>query len=139
MSVNAGLRRDRAESRSEGRRYGRTCQYVFIPFPVVVPGSCVDAFRLTDAQASVWRNRASELGASWQLSEALTAFVSESRHFRNPNIDELALAAPDLHRSAAVPAKPACARAPTPSNSVPRSIACASRTKSISTAQAASA
>ena len=96
VSVNAGLRRDRAESRSEGRRYSRNCQYVFIPFPVVVPGSCVDAFRLTDAQAAVWRNRASELGASWQLSEALTAFVSESRHFRNPNIDELALAAPDL-------------------------------------------
>jgi iron complex outermembrane receptor protein len=96
VSVNAGLRHDRAESRTAGSRYTRQCQYIFIPFPVEVPGSCVNAFRATEATASDWRNRASELGASWQLSPALTVFAADSRHFRNPNVDELALAAPDL-------------------------------------------
>lgn len=96
VSVNAGLRHDRAESRTAGSRYTRECQYIFVPFPVEVPGSCVNAFRATDATASDWRNRASELGASWQLSPSLTVFAADSRHFRNPNVDELALAAPDL-------------------------------------------
>ena len=96
VSINAGLRRDRADSRITGSRYTRECQYIFIPFPVEVPGSCVNAFRATDATASDWRNRASELGASWQVSSVLTVFAADSRHFRSPNIDELALAAPDL-------------------------------------------
>lgn len=96
VSVNAGLRRDRMEGRTEGSRYTRECQYIFIPFPVEVPGSCVNAFRQTDAAEAEWRNRASELGVSWQLSPALTLFAADSRHFRTPNVDEVALAAPDL-------------------------------------------
>lgn len=96
VSINGGLRHDRAHARSAGSRYTRECQYIFIPFPVEVPGSCVNAFRPTDAVEVEWHNRASELGVSWQMSPALTLFAADSRHFRTPNVDEGALAAPDL-------------------------------------------
>lgn len=96
LSLNAGWRGDRARSNTLSERYSQQCRYIFIPFPVVVPGSCVDAFRPTAATQALWRNHASELGASWQISPTVTLFASSSRHFRNPNIDELALASPDL-------------------------------------------
>ncbi|MBK8019073.1 MAG: TonB-dependent receptor [Betaproteobacteria bacterium] len=38
-----------------------------------------------------------ELGATWSPDARTTAFASATRHFRNPNLDELLLATTDLH------------------------------------------
>lgn len=43
-----------------------------------------------------WGQRSSELGWSWRVSPAWEPFVSVSRHIRQPNLDDLALATDDL-------------------------------------------
>ncbi len=102
VRLNAGWRSDDTKSRTDAATFRRTCQYqtVFIPglgnIQIEVPGSCVTGFRATSAIARHWKSHAAELGVSWQPVRSLTAFASMSRNFRNPNIDELALAAPDL-------------------------------------------
>lgn len=61
-----------------------------------MPGPCVSDFRRTGSDSNTWRNDAAEFGVTWNPIPSLTTFVSASRHFRNPNIDELALASSDL-------------------------------------------
>ncbi|WP_305632924.1 TonB-dependent receptor [Methyloversatilis sp.] len=97
VRMNAGWRRDETKSRTTRERYISEC--VFIPIPVppfVMPGPCVSDFRRTGSDSNTWRNDAAEFGVTWNPIPSLTTFVSASRHFRNPNIDELALASSDL-------------------------------------------
>jgi iron complex outermembrane receptor protein len=102
VRLNAGWRSDDTKSRTEADTYRRTCQFqiVFIPglgnIPVEIPGSCVTGYQSTGATSNSWKSHAAELGLSWQPLPSLVTFVSLSRNFRNPNIDELALASPDL-------------------------------------------
>jgi iron complex outermembrane receptor protein len=102
LRLNAGWRSDDTKSRTEAATYRRTCQFqnVFIPglgfIPVEIPGSCVTGLEADSRYASSTRSHAAELGVSWQPVKALVAFASVSRNFRNPNIDELALASSDL-------------------------------------------
>lgn len=44
----------------------------------------------------IWRNEALEFRSLFALNHQLNAYISLSKTFRNPNIDELALSAPDL-------------------------------------------
>lgn len=44
----------------------------------------------------IWRNEALEFRSLFALNHQLNAYVSLSKTFRNPNVDELALSAPDL-------------------------------------------
>lgn len=58
------------------------------------PAGC-DYF-VQSTQGGRWRNYGAEFGATWQPSDNWTLFASRTKHFRNPNVDELALAANDL-------------------------------------------
>ena len=92
LAFNAGARINRFSTDLRDARYTRSC--AFNPFPIRV---CTPyAFAPQGGLAGNWTNRAAEWGITWDVTPALTAFASSSRHFRNPNLDELAAAAIDL-------------------------------------------
>ena len=101
LAINAGLRGNRFATRLADEEFTNTCTYRFVvipflpPFPVLV-GCSPYAYALKAQRQSAWRNQASELGVSWRVAPSLTAYASATRHFRNPNLDELAKAAADL-------------------------------------------
>ena len=108
-TLNAGVRNDRFTTQQSDARYTRDgCTTVFdtvmvdigggVFVPVSVPRQtgCTDAFRMQSSRGGTWRNRALELGIVWQPREQFAAFASVTRHFRNPNIDELMAASTDL-------------------------------------------
>jgi len=95
----------------QDQRYASRCQTTFqtvlididpgpgvilIPVQVPVLGNCVNAYATANTGKGTWNNRAVELGLTWQPLASLTGFASVTRHFRNPNIDELLLAADSL-------------------------------------------
>lgn len=89
LTLQAGLRGDRFRTQQVSQRHRQNCSYAYIPFPVVIACSPY-AYEADDAgRASRWFNRGSELGASWQVTPALSGFVSHSHTFRTPNLDEL--------------------------------------------------
>lgn len=51
---------------------------------------------LDSAQVQRWRVSSTELGLSWRARADMEPYASLSRHTRLPNLDELALATPDL-------------------------------------------
>ncbi len=92
LAINAGIRSNRFTTALSDARYTRSC--AFAPFPVRV---CTPyAFAPQGGSDGHWRNRGTELGLTWDVTPELTAFASRTRHFRNPNLDELAAAAADL-------------------------------------------
>lgn len=92
LELTAGLRENRFSSRMATERFTRSC--VFMPFPIRV---CTPyAYRPQSQRIATWENHASELGVTWRIVPSLTAYASATRHFRNPNLDELAQAAVDL-------------------------------------------
>ncbi len=90
MLTRVGLRWDSMRVRQQTRQFGDTL-----------------------AEDKRWGQRSSELGWSWQATPEWEPFVGISRHIRQPNLDDLALAAPDLRpqhgrtREAGVRYKPA--------------------------------
>jgi len=112
LTINGGARTSRFETEARDLRYNRgDCQTVFdtvlvdilpgpgvLLRPVQVPRqiNCVDRYRLQKTQGGQWRNDASEIGLTWQPTLQLTVFGGLAKHFRNPNVDELLLAASDL-------------------------------------------
>ncbi|MCW5623506.1 MAG: TonB-dependent receptor [Burkholderiales bacterium] len=92
LAFTGGIRADRFETTRTSEVYNR--EFVLFPFPAPVAGS--EAYRLQSRQGGRWNNRAAEVGLTWQATPALTTFVSATRHFRNPNVDELVSAATDL-------------------------------------------
>ena len=112
LSLNAGLRIDRFETAERDERFTRggcttVSQTVLIDVdpgpgvslvPVVVQSQtgCTNAYRVQAQQGGAWRNQSTELGVTWQPTPGFTAFTGVTRHFRNPNVDELLLAAADL-------------------------------------------
>lgn len=112
LSFNAGIRFDRFETSSTDERYTRAgCTTVFdtvfvdilpgpgvILIPIRVPrvSGCTDAYRVQGTQGGTWNNRGVEIGALWQPTPELGLFASWTQNFRNPNVDELLLAAADL-------------------------------------------
>ncbi len=87
---------------SAGYRYSKfngkfrtdTYQYFFNPVPPFnllysdwVPGT---------EETKIWRNKAYNLGLTWLADKNTSIFASYAKSFRNPNVDELSLAADDL-------------------------------------------
>lgn len=94
-SVTMGYRISRFTSRVSDQRYRRDCIFAFNPDPVIV--SCTPlAYRTQGAQGGRWNNHSTELALTWAPARDFTAFAGTTRHFRNPNVDELVLAADDL-------------------------------------------
>lgn len=101
MTLQAGVRGNWFRSDRATQIYDRPCTYqdVTVPGLGVIPVQTCGpySYRPSDPQIDrSWYNRATELGASWQLSPGLSAFVSHNRTFRAPNLDELALASSTL-------------------------------------------
>ncbi|MBK8017379.1 MAG: TonB-dependent receptor [Betaproteobacteria bacterium] len=112
-ALQAGLRLDRYESRADDARYiASGCRTItettlvdvdpgpgvtLIPVPVTRQVDCVEAYRSQGFARRQSRQMAVELGATWSPDARTTAFASATRHFRNPNLDELLLATTDLH------------------------------------------
>lgn len=96
LTLNAGLRWNQFTTKQLSARYDRTCDWIYIPFPVQVNCSPYAYMNTGPTQAGDWFNRGAELGLNWQISPAWGGFVSASRTFRAPNIDELLLASDTL-------------------------------------------
>jgi outer membrane receptor protein involved in Fe transport len=112
LTLNAGIRFNRFSTDTTTERFTRAgCQTSFqtilvdvdpgpgvilVPILVPVQTGCVDAYRVQGTQGGSWRNRGVEIGLTWQPAPGFTGFASATQNFRNPNIDELLLAAPDL-------------------------------------------
>lgn len=79
LQLQGGVRRSRFDSRLLQDSYATT------------------AWQQDSDYAGNWVGRAAELGATLKLTKEHTLFASLSRHFRGPNIDELAFASDDLH------------------------------------------
>lgn len=94
-SLHAGARANRLASNTEDQSYTQTCDFIFMG-NIPVPVNCVNAYRTQASDANRWHNRAYELGLTWEATPNTALFASASRQFRAPNIDELALASPDL-------------------------------------------
>jgi iron complex outermembrane recepter protein len=97
VTLKAGARIDRFRS----TRLTETLSLPSVPIPdrpFSMPcASCPPYYAEAAAPSrGSWRNHARELGLSWDATTALNVFASTSRHFRSPNIDELALASTDL-------------------------------------------
>lgn len=88
-----GFRKESFETQQRSSLYATTCQWVGM---FMVPGSCVGGYDETGARGGTWRNHGAEVGLTWQITPAVSTFISRSRHFRNPNVDELVQAADDL-------------------------------------------
>lgn len=69
---------------------------VTVPIAVPVETNCRGETLRSDAREATWRNQAFDLGFTWSLEEHLTAFANLAQSYRNPNVDELTLAASDL-------------------------------------------
>jgi outer membrane receptor protein involved in Fe transport len=100
LSLHGGLRLERFASDESDARYTRDdCQTTMVEISpgVFIPvlSGCVDAYRMQKRNSGRWWNQGAELGLDWRLDPALSAFASFSRHFRNPNVDEMLLA--DTH------------------------------------------
>ena len=95
LAINAGLRANQFATRLANEKFTRNCTFIFIPFPVLT-GCTPYAYTPQSGRGATWRNQASELGISWRLLPGVTAYASAMRHFRNPNLDELAQASADL-------------------------------------------
>lgn len=95
-TLTLGYRKGLTESRQQNQLYARSC-VTFFP-----PTGCVNSYEADPDpnaafdQRNTWHHRAQEIGLSWRPTDAITIFLSQSRHYRGPNLDELALADPDL-------------------------------------------
>jgi len=111
LTFNGGIRLNRFSTNAVDQRYGSQCQsstttvlidvdpgpgVLLVPVQIPVPSNCSNAYRDVAQQGGDWINHGIELGLTWQASEAVTAFASFAANFRDPNVDELLLAATDL-------------------------------------------
>lgn len=90
LTLTGGYRENRFNTLMTDELYGCINSPV-PPFPVI---SC--NYNMQNSHGGQWRNYGAEWGITWQPSESWTIFTSSTKHFRNPNIDELALASNDL-------------------------------------------
>ena len=75
----------------------QVCDYETVPgFPFPVPVDCRPEPVAGDVRDERWRNSATDAGVVVTLSPVAHLFAGFSRAFRVPNVDELALATPDL-------------------------------------------
>ena len=102
LAFNAGVRENRFSTHLSDERFVNACTYRFVTlpfFPVPVPvlvGCTPYAYQPRTRREADWRNTGTELGMTWRPNAALVLYASTVRQFRNPNLDELALATADL-------------------------------------------
>lgn len=111
VSFNLGWRAHRFSSAQSDRRLERQCQIVLettlvsvptpfgpllLPLELPVERDCTTDFRLREAARQRAHNDAFSVGVSWEITNALTAFVSANKNFRSPNVDELLFATATL-------------------------------------------
>ncbi len=92
--ASAGYRRDTLSLQRHADQYQHRCTYspVF-PFP---PISCADQWTTVGRANQDWRSDAADAGLSWEINGDWTWYGSYSLGYRNPNPEELVLAADDL-------------------------------------------
>ena len=111
-AVQGGVRLDRFDARADDTRYTAAgCRTItettlvdvdpgpgvtLIPVPVTRQVDCINAYRSEGFAGRSARQRALEFGVTWTPDDRTTAFASATRHFRNPNVDELLLATAEL-------------------------------------------
>lgn len=96
LSLNAGARANRLKAQYTDERYKQVCDYIIVPPNIPVAVNCATGYFTENTSRNTWNNHAYELGLTWEASPAYMFFVSGSRHFRSPNIDELAQATTSL-------------------------------------------
>ncbi|MEO8627356.1 MAG: TonB-dependent receptor [Betaproteobacteria bacterium] len=94
FALNAGVRADHFHTDVQDSLL-MDCPFIF-PGGVPVRTSCVNTFQPLHSQGGTWNNRAFDIGLTWDATASITGFASVSRNFRNPNLDELILAADTL-------------------------------------------
>ena len=95
-SLSSGVRLDRWTHQNQATAYTRQCQVQWVEFDgdlYPVNSDCVDAFRNQKHSRDQWFNRGSEVALSWRPEPGWKLYAQASRHFRNPNVDELFKAA----------------------------------------------
>ncbi|MEM7468475.1 MAG: TonB-dependent receptor [Pseudomonadota bacterium] len=112
LALNVGYRKDVFDLKRRDERLREFCDFetVTVQIPQVIPfigtifrsvdtvveTNCRNEFEITNQSTPRWRNEAYEVGLVVTPIRSLNIFVSHSRSFRNPNVDELTLGAPDL-------------------------------------------
>lgn len=97
VAIHAGVRWNHFSTRQRSESYEQECVYDNSQFPPILLGCPPFAYLPSGAaQSHAWFNRSAELGLNWQFVPTFSGFVSASRTFRAPNIDELLLAASTL-------------------------------------------
>ncbi|MEQ8661325.1 MAG: TonB-dependent receptor, partial [Gammaproteobacteria bacterium] len=120
LGIDIGYRHDRFRSARRAQALRRVCDVtlvdtvvettvfvevfpgfsvpVSVPITVALPveTNCRGELAVTPGQRERWRNEAWEAGLTWQPRDWLSGYFSWHRSFRNPNVDELALASGDL-------------------------------------------
>lgn len=112
VHLNVGYRRDVFDLKRRAETLREFCDFetvtVFVPevipfvgtilrsIDTVVETNCRDEFEVTSRSKPRWKNYAYDFGIVVTPIRHLNVFASHSRSFRNPNIDELTLSAPNL-------------------------------------------
>lgn len=93
-TVSGGYRRDTLSLQRHVDQYQHSCTFspVF-PFP---PINCTDQWFTLSRAEQDWRSDAADAGLSWDINNDWTWYGSYSLGYRNPNPEELVLAADDL-------------------------------------------
>lgn len=100
-NVSLGWREDRTELQQDEGKLKRVCDYRNVivppfPFPIPVQSNCRNEWTPEAEREDIWKNQALEAGFVYHLTPSLDGFVSYTRSFRNPNLDELLLSAEEL-------------------------------------------
>lgn len=99
IDITAGIRSERVSNGYLEKTNSQTCEVIIIPvFPFQIQGPCSPYSYRPTGDSSKQHNtlEGMELGGIWQLTPAWKAFASWTKHFRTPNIDELAAASVNL-------------------------------------------
>lgn len=101
LLLSAGYRQDRFENDWEQAQYQADAlcddwQYIGNVRFCNDPGGARPGWEPQQSNLETWRNDATELGLVYDFDESTSIFLSYATSFRNPNVDELVFAAPDL-------------------------------------------
>lgn len=90
--LSAGQRWNVTKSRSSRNSLVEVCDFEYFPgIPIPIPVNCRDEQVASDLADDRWNDTATDAGAVWTPAPALDLYLSYSRAFRVPNVDELAL------------------------------------------------
>lgn len=69
-------------------------QFIEVSVPVEI--NCRAVSDISARRDATWTNQAIDFGLTWRWTETLNTYVNFAQSFRNPNVDELTLSAPNL-------------------------------------------